>query len=74
MPYDYKVAEFGQQIGLLHYVTSTTFESPATLSAVFEASLTGPWRRTVPERVPPASWETLTLAAPSGEPVPVGCS
>jgi polysaccharide pyruvyl transferase CsaB len=74
MPYDYKVAEFGQQIGLLHSVTGATLESPATLSEIFEASFTGPWRRTVPERVPPASWETLTLAAPSGEPVPVGCS
>jgi polysaccharide pyruvyl transferase CsaB len=74
MPYDYKVAEFGQQVGLLHHITADTLESPATLSDVFDASLTGPWRRTVPGRVPPASWETLTLAAPSGEPVPVGCS
>jgi polysaccharide pyruvyl transferase CsaB len=73
MPYDYKVAEFGQQVGLLHHITPRTLESPATLSAVFDASFSGPWRRSVPERVPPASWETLTLAAPSGEPVPVGC-
>jgi polysaccharide pyruvyl transferase CsaB len=72
MPYDYKVAEFGRQMELRHEITPDTLESPSALGRVLEAALTdSPGRRA---RVAPASWETLTLAAPLGEPLPAGCS
>ena len=72
MPYDVKVAEFGRQMGLCHEITPETLECPSALDRVLHAALSGgPGRHAW---VPPATWETLTLAAPGGEPLHVSCS
>jgi polysaccharide pyruvyl transferase CsaB len=57
MPYDYKVAEFGRQMGLRYSITPGTLESVTMLDHTLEAALGDTGNR--PWRVPTSSWHQV---------------
>ena len=59
MPYDDKVVEFGDQLGVEDRIEAEVLDSREAVAAILENCLKG--KETSAAKVPPDSWETLAL-------------